>query len=105
MLAFTMSLCPLLQCPGRAILRERGVFSSLSAAVAVKISTHALDVPESDMVTATTSEKVEAAVQRKVARKEELKSDEATGAAFYFTYNLRNISPVALCLCCAFTKD
>lgn len=29
MLAFTMSLCPLLQYPGRSILREGGVFSSL----------------------------------------------------------------------------
>lgn len=30
MLAFTMSFCPLLQYPGRSILREAGVFSSLA---------------------------------------------------------------------------
>lgn len=85
MLAFTMSLCPLLRCPGRAILRERDVFSSLSAAVVVKISAQALDVPVSDMVAVTTSTKAEAAVQHKAAQKEGLKSDEATVAAFYFT--------------------
>lgn len=68
MLAFTMSLCPLLRCPGRAILRERGVFSSLSAAVVVKISTQGLDVPVSDMVAVTTSTKAEAAVEHKAAQ-------------------------------------
>lgn len=67
MLAFTMSLCPLLRCPGRAILRERGVFSSLSAAV-VKISTQALDVPVSDMTAVTTSSKAEAVVEHKAVQ-------------------------------------
>lgn len=49
-------------------MRERGVFSSLSAAVVVKISTRALDVPGSNMVAVTTSTKAEAAVQHKAAQ-------------------------------------
>lgn len=68
MLAFTMSLCPLLRCLGRAILRGRGVFSSLSAAVVVKMSARALDVPVSDMVAGRTSTKAEFVVQHQAAQ-------------------------------------